>query len=235
VSFSTSQSDAIAAAMTYLKKPLESQIVVTTVYGGSPSDGVLQPKDELVAIDGKQITDPAQVAEAIRSAPIGTAFELTISRGGTEQKVSVTSAPNPQDATVPYIGIGVGVYYSAGFPIDFTLNDVGGPSAGLMFATGIVDKLSPDDLTKGQHIAGTGTISPDGTVGAIGGIRQKMAGARNDGATLFLMPEVHCDEASGYIPDGLTVVPVTTLTDAIDAIHAYTAGQPVATCPAKVS
>jgi PDZ domain-containing protein len=156
-------------------------------------------------------------------------------KDNVEQSVSVTSAENPDDPTVPYIGIGVGTFYSAGFPIDFTLTDVGGPSAGLMFATGIVDKLTPDDLTHGKHIAGTGTIDPDGTVGPIGGIRQKLAGARNAGAELFLMPKVHCTEAAGHIPDGLTVVPVETLTDAVNAIHAYNEGKPVATCPAAVS
>ena len=235
VSFSTSQSDAIAAAMTYLDKPLNDQIVVTTVYGGSPADGVLEPKDELLTIDGAEITDPAQVAEAIRAKPIGTTFEFGIMRGDELMDVQVTSAANPDDASLPYIGIGVGVFYTADFPIEFTLQDVGGPSAGLMFATGIIDKLTPEDLTQGKVIAGTGTIAPDGTVGPIGGIRQKLAGARHDVATLFLMPESHCVEAAGHIPDGLTVVPVKTLADGIAAIEAFTAGQPVAACPAPVS
>jgi PDZ domain-containing protein len=243
--FSTSESDAVAAAMTYLDRPIISQVVVTAVIGDSPADGQLLPKDEILAVDGTKVTEPAQVASAVRSAPVGTTFEMKVRRDGVdvdgtmkdnvEQSVSVTSAENPDDPTVPYIGIGVGTFYSAGFPIDFTLTDVGGPSAGLMFATGIVDKLTPDDLTHGKHIAGTGTIDPDGTVGPIGGIRQKLAGARNAGAELFLMPKVHCTEAAGHIPDGLTVVPVETLTDAVNAIHAYNEGKPVATCPAAVS
>lgn len=235
VSFSTSQSDAIAAAMNYLKRPLSSEIVVQTVYSDSPSDGVLQPTDHLLTIDGVEITSPGQVADVVRSKPVGTTFAFGIERGGTESTVSVTSAPNPDDASIPYIGIAVGVVYSAGFPIDFTLQDVGGPSAGLMFSIGIVDKLTPDDLAKGNVVAGTGTISPDGTVGAIGGIRQKLAAARNDGATLFLMPKVHCSEAEGFVPDGLTVVPVETISDGIAAIEAYAAGKPVAACPAPVS
>ena len=243
--FSTSESDAIAAAMTYLKRPIVSEIVVTAVYGDSPADGVLLPKDEILRIDGKDVTSPEQVAKTVRGAPIGTTFELTISRDGVEvdgsvknnveQTVKVTSAANPDDPKIPFIGIGVGVFYSAGFPIDFTLSDVGGPSAGLMFATGIIDKLTPDNLTHGKHIAGTGTIAPDGKVGAIGGIRQKMAGARNVGAELFLMPKVHCTEARDHIPDGLTVVPVETLTNAMDAINNYTTGKPVPSCPAPVS
>ena len=196
--FSTSESNAVAAAMTFLDRPLITQNVVTAVFEDTPADGVLLPKDEIVSINGTEVTEVTQVAEAIRSEPIGTTFEIVVRRDGVEvdgvmkddveQTVSVTSADNPEDDGVPYIGIGVGEYYSAGFPIDFTLEDIGGPSAGLMFATGIVDKLTADDLAAGEHIAGTGTIEPDGTVGPIGGIRQKLAGARAAGATLFLMP-----------------------------------------------
>jgi PDZ domain-containing protein len=95
-----------------------------------------------------------------------------------------------------------------------------------------VDKLTPNDLAGGRFIAGTGTISPEGVVGAIGGIRQKLAGARAAGAELFLMPSVHCGEAAGYVPDGLKAVPVDTLTDAITAIEAWKAGSTVPSCPA---
>jgi PDZ domain-containing protein len=242
VMFSTSESNAVAAALNYLKMPVISTVVVTAVYSDSPADGKLLPKDEILKVNGVAVTTPAEVGKAVRGAPVGTTFELAIRRDGVtvdgtvkdgvEQTISVTSAASPDDPTVPFIGIGVGTFYSAGFPIDFTLTDVGGPSAGLMFATGIVDKLTPDNLTKGKHIAGTGTIEPDGTVGPIGGIRQKLAGARNAGAELFLMPKSHCTEAGGHIPDGLTVVPVETLTGAIDAIKAYNEGRPLASCPA---
>lgn len=230
--FSTSESNAVAAAMDYLGKPVTTDIVVTAVYSDSPSDGVLEPRDTILSVDGVDVTDPTSVATTIRSKPIGTTFSLGIERDGSPLTVSVTSAANPDDTSKPYIGIGVGPLYSAGFPIDFTLEDVGGPSAGLMFAVGIIAKLSPQDLTAGHHIAGTGTIDPDGTVGPIGGIRQKLAGARNAGATLFLMPKDHCAEAAGHIPDGLTVVPVTTLTEAVTAITDYDAGATLPTCPA---
>jgi Lon-like protease len=243
--FSTSESDAVAAAMNYLGKPLTTETVVTAVYSGSPADGSLLPKDEIVRLDGVDVTSPEQVATAVRAKPAGTTFDFVVRRDGVEvdgvlkdgveQEVSVTSAANPDDPGTAYLGIGVGALYQAGFPISFTLTDVGGPSAGLMFATGIVDKLTPDDLVAGRHIAGTGTIEPDGTVGPIGGIRQKLAGARNAGATLFVMPKVHCAEAAGHIPDGLTVVPVETLGQAVQAIKDYVGGKPLATCPVAVS
>jgi len=100
-----------------------------------------------------------------------------------------------------------------------------------MFATGIVDKLTPEDLTGGKHVAGTGTITPEGAVGPIGGIRQKLAGARSAGAELFLMPEQHCAESAGHVPDGLTVTPVTSLRDAIKEMSHWVAGMPVTSCP----
>ncbi len=241
--FSTSESNAVAAAMNHLGLPVLTTVVVSAVYSGSPSDGNLLPKDEIVSINGTPVTRPDEVAAAVRAEPVGTTFEIVVRRDGVEvdgamqdnveQTVTVTSVENPDDAGVPMIGIGVDTFYAAEFPIDFTLEDVGGPSAGLMFATGIVDKLTPDDLTGGGHVAGTGTIEPDGTVGPIGGIRQKLAGAREAGATLFVMPKAHCTEASGHVPDGLTVVPVETLTQSIEAIQAYTAGEPVASCPAS--
>lgn len=239
--FSTSESNAVAAAMGYLDRPVITENVVTAVYGDTPADGKLAPRDEIVSINGTEITEVPQVVDMVRAEPIGTDFEFVVRRDGVEvdgvmkddveETVVVTSADNPDSPGTPYIGIGVGEFYSAGFPIDFTLEDVGGPSAGLMFATGIVDKLSAEDLTAGEHIAGTGTIEPDGTVGPIGGIRQKLAGARNAGATFFLMPADHCTEAAGHIPDGLTVAPVATLTEAIEAIKAFTAGDTVPTCP----
>ncbi len=243
--FSTSESNAVAAAMGYLGLPTLAQVVVNAVYPDTPSDGVLLPKDEIVRIDGVDVESAQQVADAIRAESIGTEFELVIRRDGVEvdgvmqdgveQTLTLTSVSNPDNPETPFIGIGVGEFYTAQFPIEFTLEDVGGPSAGLMFAAGIVDKLTPESLTGGGYVAGTGTIDPDGTVGPIGGIRQKLGGARDAGATLFVMPQGNCDEADGHVPDGLTVTPVETLSDAVAAIQDYAAGKPVAACPAPVS
>lgn len=235
IMFDTSQSNAVAAAMRYLGKPVTTEVVANAIYPDTPADGVIEAKDQIVSVDGTTITSAQQVVDAVRNQPVGTTLEITVRRDGQDKTVSVTTADNPDSPGTPYLGIGVGELYSADFSVDFTLQDVGGPSAGLMFAVGIVDKLTPDNLTGGQHIAGTGTIEPDGTVGPIGGIRQKLVGARDAGATLFLMPASHCGEVAGHIPDGLTVTPVKTLTDAIDAIHAYTAGESVPSCPADAA
>lgn len=232
VLFSTSQSNAIAAAMNTIGKPLIEDVVVTAVVEGTPAFGVLDAGEVIVAIDGEPVSQPADVVTAVRSRPVGATLAFTVVRDGEEADVDVVSAEKPDEPGVPYVGITVGINYRAEFPITFTLEDIGGPSAGMMFSLAIVDKLTPEDLTGGGHVAGTGTIDPAGSVGAIGGIRQKLAGARGAGATLFLLPEVHCEEAAGYVPDGLTAVPVSTLQGALDALAAWRAGDPLPTCPA---
>lgn len=233
--FSTAESNATAAALRYLKMPVSTKIVVSAVWADSPADGKLEARDEILTIDGTTITAADQVRTLVQAKPIGTSFAITVNRddaaGAKDLDVSVTSEPNPTDETKPYIGISVGENYSADFPIAFTLDTVGGPSAGLMFALGLIDKLSPEDLAAGKHIAGTGTIDPEGKVGPIGGIRQKLAGARGAGAELFLMPKAHCAEAAGHVPDGLTVTPVETVTDAVEALQAWAKGAQVPSCP----
>jgi Lon-like protease len=230
--FSTSQSDATAAALTYLDRPVDEHVVVTSVSAGSPADGVLDGGDRILAVDGTAITTPEQVGQAVRAKPIGATIEFTVERDDQTLTLDVVSTGAPDDAQRPFVGIGVGTLYVAPFDLEFTLEDVGGPSAGTMFALGIIDKLTPGNLADGRHVAGTGTITPDGQVGPIGGIRQKLAGAAGAGAQLFLMPQVHCEEAAGHVPDGMTVVPIQTLTQAVDAIEAWRAGRPLPTCPA---
>jgi len=233
VLFSTSQSNAVAAAMGALDKPVIGDVVITAVVEGTPAFGVLDAGELILRVDGRQVTRPEDVVTAVRAKPVGSTLDFTVERDGTEADVQLDSAPKPDEPDVPYVGITVGINYRAEFPITFTLEDIGGPSAGLMFALAIVDKLTPENLAAGGHVAGTGTIDPAGRVGAIGGIRQKLAGARGAGATLFLMPDVHCEEAQGHIPDGLTVVPVSTLDEALDALAAWRSGGPLPACPAS--
>ncbi|MEZ5115071.1 MAG: PDZ domain-containing protein [Candidatus Nanopelagicales bacterium] len=233
VAFSTSQSDATAAALNHLGIPLEQDVLIASVAKGSPAEGKLEPRDQILQVDGREIAAPEDVGEAVRARPVGSDIAVTVRRDGEEKEVVVTSAPNPDDPERPYLGITVAALYQAPFTLTFSLDDVGGPSAGLMFSLGIIDKLTPEDLADGRHVAGTGTITPDGKVGPIGGIRQKLAGARGAGAELFLMPVDHCAEAAGHVPDGLTVVPVATLAEAVDALDAWHAGGTLPTCPAS--
>ena len=235
--FSTSQSYAIAAAMDYLDQPIKEQVIVTSVGLDTPAQDKLRAGDEILTVDGVQMTTPEQVVEAVRSKPIGTDLNFSVMRGGTKLDVVVTSGTRLDDpeteqneATIPYIGIGIDINYSAEFEIKFGVTGVGGPSAGTLFAIGIIDKLTPGALTQGKIIAGTGTIDPAGNVGEIGGIQQKLIGARDAGAVLFLAPAGNCDEVIGHIPDGLTVAAIETLEDAMDEIEAFNAGATVTPC-----
>ena len=116
-----------------------------------------------------------------------------------------------------------------GVEVDLELADVGGPSAGLLFSLGIVDKLDGDgsggDLTGGRTDAGTGTIDADGKVGAVGGVALKTQAARRDGATVFLVPKAECSDARTELPEGLRLIPVTTLKGAVSALVALEKGK----------
>jgi PDZ domain-containing protein len=129
------------------------------------------------------------------------------------------------------IGITVSPGCFAPFEVDLGLaNQIGGPSAGLMFALGIIDKVGPANLTSGRFIAGTGEIRPDGTVAPIGGIQLKMIAARRAGATIFLAPSDNCNDVSGAIPRGLSVVKVSNLHQAVQDLGALQKGQAVPHC-----
>ncbi|MBL1068481.1 hypothetical protein JK356_17715 [Streptomyces sp. 7-21] len=118
--------------------------------------------------------------------------------------------------------------------VELNLEGVGGPSAGLLFSLGIVNLLQGDgeggDLTGGRVIAGTGTIAPDGTVGSVGGVPLKVQAARRDGATVFLVPRDECADAQANLPEGLRLIPVTTLDGAVDALRALASGGDVPSC-----
>ncbi|MGW1073151.1 YlbL family protein [Streptomyces sp. NPDC002537] len=113
--------------------------------------------------------------------------------------------------------------------VDLSLADIGGPSAGLLFTLGIIDKLDGDgrggDLTGGLTVAGTGTIEPDGTVGAVGGVPLKTQAARRDGATVFLVPKGECGDARADLPKGLRLVPVDRLPDAVASLKDLASGR----------
>jgi PDZ domain-containing protein len=118
--------------------------------------------------------------------------------------------------------------------VTLTLADIGGPSAGLLFSLGIVDKLDGDgaggDLTGGRTVAGTGTITPDGKVGEVGGVALKTQAAKRDGASVFLVPQGECSDAQAELPDGLRLIPVTTLKGAVDSLRALEMGGRVPAC-----
>ncbi len=230
--FSDSTSDSVAAALNYLKRPVDTVVVVSSVLDGAPADGHLEPGDQFLAIDGKAITTSADVGVAMGAVTPGATVVVKVKRSDTDtHDESIVTGANPKDSTRAFLGIEVGETFRAPFHLEITLGGVGGPSAGMMLSMGIIDKLTPGELNGAGFVAGTGTITPDGTVGPIGGIEQKMVGARNAGATLFLAPASNCTDVLGAtLPDGLTVARVSTLTEAVTAVENYTAGKPVTPC-----
>jgi PDZ domain-containing protein len=163
----------------------------------------------------------------ITAHPAGTVVTLTVLRAGKTLTLKVASKSS--DGT-PVIGVEVQQEYTFPFTVKITVGNIGGPSAGMMFALGIIDKLTPDNLTGGKFIAGTGEITASGQVEPIGGIQQKMVGARSAGATIFLTPAGNCSDTAGAVPAGLRLVKVSTLSQAIADLEAIKAGKSVPSC-----
>ena len=231
-----SQQEAVAAALGELGIDYTSIVTVGSTLEGFPADGVLEPGDQVLTVDGDPIDGVTELTAALQQEPIGSTFALGIVREGEERTVELTTAASPDDDTVPIVGISPSASFEFPFDVTVNLGDVGGPSAGTMLALGVYDKLTPGELTGGEHIAGTGTIAADGEVGPIGGIRQKMYGASGAGADWFLAPASNCDEVTGHIPDGLRVFAISTLDEAIETVETIADGgdtSALATCPAS--
>jgi Lon-like protease len=214
-----SQQEAIAAALRAIGEPYESTLVVVGAQEGGPSDGILRADDEIVSVTGVPVRDVTALRAAIAANGTQTPVALGIVRDGAELFFDITPQWSEGSDPVPIIGILVAGKYEFPFEVDIELENVGGPSAGMMFALGIIDKLTPGSLAGGADVAGTGTIAADGTIGPIGGVVQKMYGATNAGADVFLSPARNCAELADRIPDDLEVFSVATLDEAIRVLQ----------------
>ncbi|WP_353112184.1 S16 family serine protease [Microbacterium sp.] len=219
-----SQHEATAAALTELGYDVGAKVEVAGTVEGLPADGLLQQGDVIVAADGEKVTSAKVLRAHIQKAEANP-VELTVNRAGAEQKVRITPEKQVSDGVTAWL-VGVTLKTDYSFPIDvkIQLDNVGGPSAGMMFALGIIDRLTPGELNGGKKVAGTGTIEADGTVGVIGGIRQKLYGARDAGAEYFLAPAGNCDEVVGHVPDGLKVFRTESLTQSLAALEVIAKG-----------
>ncbi len=219
----SSQDYAVAVALRELGYDVPQVPVVSAVVAGLPADGALSIGDEIVAVNGKRTPTPKAVGKGVQQVEVGSEVAITVRRAGEKETYRIKPVAVEVDGeTVPRIGIEIGVDYK--FPFEVSINigeDIGGPSAGLMFSLAVFDTLTPGSLTGGHIIAGTGEILPDGTVGQIGGIEQKIVGAGDAGAELFLVPSDNCDDALGA-PNGDTrLVRVTSFEEAKSAIEAW--------------
>jgi Lon-like protease len=215
-----SQENATTAALHYLHKP--AVVSVASTAKGAPAYGKLLPGDILLAVDGHRLLDSVDLRADIRPLKPGTNVTIQYRRNGVTSDVTLKTAAAPDDPTKSVIG--VTPKDKRLFTVTIALQGVGGPSAGLMFALGIVDRLEATNLTGGKTIAGTGEIEADGTVDPIGGIQQKLVGARRAGATTFLVPTANCPEAKAAVPAGLTLVKVTSLAQAVSALDGIRSG-----------
>ncbi|HEX6870527.1 MAG TPA: PDZ domain-containing protein [Micromonosporaceae bacterium] len=225
--FANSESDAQIAALTELGYP--QQVSVKEVAKGAPADGKLIPGDVIVSVDGVAVTSADKLLELIRAKPAGTTLTFVVERSGTRLTLPIETVA--QDDGVPRVGFTPQVKSTAPFTIDIPIENIGGPSAGLMLTLGIIDKIKPEDLTSGKIIAGTGTINSAGEVGPIGGVPQKIIAAKAAGATFFLTPQANCAEAVANRKPGMVLVQVASLRQALDALAAIRAGRQPTLCP----
>jgi PDZ domain-containing protein len=226
--FQDSQSDAEVASLRYLGNPVK--VIVNQVTLGAPADKVIQPGDRLVTVNGRDIHQQDDVVDSVKDTRPGQAIPVVLERNGTRQTVTVTLGKAPDDRPQGFMGISGVDRADVPFKTTIHLQDVGGPSAGLIFSLAIVDRLTGDDLAGGKAIAGTGEIDVKGNVGPIGGIPFKLVAAAEDGARTFLVPADNCAEAKGNPPSGLQLVKVDTLGGAVQALKDLKAGKPVPSC-----
>jgi PDZ domain-containing protein len=222
-----SQQTATAAALCQLGISFKVVDTIGATEKGDPAYGVLRRGDVISAVDGIPVTCRHDAAALIRKRKPGAPVDLTILRRGKTEKFHLTTANVQREAV---IGVQVAESFVFPFPVKISIGDIGGPSAGLMFALGITDMLAPADLTGGRFIAGTGEIEADGAVDPIGGIQQKMVGARAAGATIFLTPAANCPDTAGAVPAGMRLIKVSSLGGAIRALHALKEGRGVPSC-----
>ena len=224
-----SQQEAIAVALRAVGEKVVQHVVIAQVTQDSPNRSVLRPGDEIVSVDGTAVDDSASIRTAIGKRTAGQTVRLGLVRGGKPVEVTATTRDAGGRTT---IGVFLGVRFDFPFTVKIDAGNVGGPSAGTMFALGLYDTLTPGALTGGAKVAGTGTIDSTGAVGPIGGIRQKLVGARDGGAQWFLAPADNCSEVVGHVPDGLRVVRISTFDQARSSVEAIAAhrGGSLPTC-----
>ncbi|MCL3859847.1 S16 family serine protease [Actinotalea sp. K2] len=218
----SSQEYATVAALEELGYEVPTVLRVGDTVEGTGADGVLRAEDVIVEIEGVGVPSFSVLSEQMDAVDPGATITVAVDRDGARHELEVTTV---EDEGRALLGVLIDPQFELPVDVTIDIDSIGGPSAGSMFALGIIDLLTEEDEANGVAIAGTGTIDLSGRIGAIGGIRQKLHGATRDGATWFLAPSGNCDEVVGHIPDGLSVTPVATLAQARAAVEAIGAGE----------
>ncbi len=224
-----SKQSAQVAALRRLSYPVpehDAGGVVVQVQNGSPAAGNLQIGDTITAINGQPTPTADQAVAVTRAQHPGDVVHLTVDPGGgaPSRDVAITlSGHQVNGQQVAFMGVALETQASYDFPFPVTINSegIGGPSAGLAYTLGIIQALTPDDLTGGKKVSATGTIDPNGQVGDVGGVAQKTVAVRNAGATLFLVPPPEYKVAMQHAGSRLTVIPVASLDQALAALSTH--------------
>jgi PDZ domain-containing protein len=210
----------IFVALDYLGfEMVPTEVVINEFVEGVPAESVLELGDTIIAVNGVAVTQVDDIRQVTEGMSVGDTLKMTVDRGGVEVDVDVELAEREDEPGVPMIGVVLGELTEPPFPLSIQAGDVGGPSAGMMHTLAIIDTLTEGELTKGHVIAGTGTIKVDGTVGNIGGIRQKVVGAEAAGATYILVPQGNYDTALTAERSTIEIVPIATINDAIEFLE----------------
>ena len=216
----TAQDDAVVAALRADGQPVVERPAVYSVTVGGPAHQRLLPGDLVVSVEDDRTPTEKSVRDAIQKAKVGGTLVFTVIRNKEERRVKVVTAESTTQSDAPVVGITLGKGYHYAPEISFDLGQqIGGPSAGLVFALAIYDKITEGPLLQGRHVAATGTITPEGQVGPIGAIQQKVAGVEKSGATDFLVPAANCGDLVGLRTD-VNLIRVETLRQAIAALQA---------------
>jgi Lon-like protease len=191
-----------------------SGVEVIQVVSGAPADGKLRPGDRIAEVDGRAVDSTEEVRKAITGHEVGERVRFRVDRDKDEKTVAVKAEEVDGD---PRVGILLRDLFPE-LPVKVTIeteNNIGGPSAGLMFTLSIIDKLTAEDLTAGRRIAGTGAVDLDGGIGAVGGVAEKLIAVSRQGVDTFLIPAGNCDSVRGRVPAGLRLVKVSTIKEAL--------------------
>lgn len=215
-----SQTSAVVAALRAANVKVTELPMVASVQTSGPSVGLLEPGDLITAVDNAEVSTRAEVAQAIRGRHVGQKAVFTVIRNRETLQQTVTTRATPSAPNDPVVGIGISTGYLYEPKVSFKVDpDVGGSSAGLMFALAIFDRTTPGNLVDGRIVGGTGTMAADGQVGTVGGVEEKLAAAARDQATIFLLPKSNCSNVH-TVPKGVRLVAVDTLSEAIAALRA---------------
>lgn len=213
-----SQQDAAVVGLRAAGFEVPEDVVVAQVIQDAPADGVLHADDQILEVEGQPVTDTETVRSRLQAVEAGQSATMTVLRDGEETEIEVPTKRDEKSGRT-IVGVYLAPRYDMPYDVTIQAGRVGGPSAGLMFSLAVYDTLTPGALTGGTSVAGTGTITGQGNVGAISGVAQKMHASARAGADLFLAPAANCDEVVGAEPDGLRVVPVSTFDEGLGYVE----------------